>query len=150
MNRLWGWIDTESVRPYQGIVYGCCIVAGLQSLIQGALPGAVTQAMGPRFSVVWSVLLVVWPVATLTGVWLARHGIELGLWAQTGGDTGVSLTAAAYAIAIFKASWGLNASFAAWMAIAISLCAAVMVVRDIRRIRQFGQKVKRLESGGAD
>lgn len=148
--RLWGWVDAESVRPYQTVVYLCCIVAGAQSLIQGALPGAVTQAMGQEISVMWSVLLVACPATTLAGVWLGRRGIEFGLWAQVAGDSGVAFTAAAYAVAIFQASWGRNASFAAWLAISIAVCAAVMVARDVRRIRQAERRVKRLEASGAE
>lgn len=148
--RAWAVLDAESVRPYQVVVYAACIAAGVQGLIQRVPPGAITQAMGHEVSIVWSVLLVVCPAATLTGVWLSRRGVPFGLWAQIAGDSGVAFTAAAYALAIFQASWGRNASFAAWLAMAIAGCALAMLLRDVRRVRQADRRVKRAERAGAE
>lgn len=150
VRRAWAVLDGESVRPYQVVVYAACIVAGVQGLIQRVPPGAITEAMGHDVSIVWSVLLVVCPGATLGGVWLGRRGVPFGMWAQIAGDSGVVFTAAAYALAIFQASWGRNASFAAWLALSIAACALAMLLRDVRRVRQAERRVKRVEAAGAE
>jgi hypothetical protein len=148
--RAWAVLDGESVRPYQAAVYAACIAAGVQGLIQRVPPDAVTQAMGHDVSIAWSVLLVLCPATTLAGVWLSRRGVPFGLWAQIAGDSGVAFTAAAYALAILQASWGRNASFAAWLAMAIAACALAMLLRDVRRVRQAERRVKRVEAASAE
>lgn len=46
MRRIRRWVDAETVRLPQAIVYCAYIVAGVQSLALGAPPNAVAQAMG--------------------------------------------------------------------------------------------------------
>ena len=150
MSRWGRLLDAESVRPYQTTVYSAYIIAGLQNLAMGVPPGAVTQAMGHAIALIWSALLIIFPVATMLGLWISKRGWPSGLWMQTAGDLGVVWASAAYAVAIFQATWAQRASFAAWIAIAVGVCALGMVIRDVRRIRQAGRLVKRMEHTGDD
>lgn len=148
MSRLGRMLDGESVRPYQAVVYASCAIAGMQSLITGLPPNVVTDAMGHVVAVIWSAMLIACPTVTALGLWMSRRGLPSGLWMQAGGDTGVAWAMAAYAVAIFQATWAERASFAAWLAIGVGVCALGMVIRDVRRIQQAGRLVKRMEHTG--
>lgn len=142
MRRAVRLLDAESVRPYQAAMYCAFIVAGAQNLILGAPPGAVTQAMGHRVALAWSLLLIACPLATLVGLRLGRLGLPAGLWMQIAGDAGVAFASFAYVAAVLQATWGNRASFAVWLGAGIGVCAVAMLATDVRRVRHATRLAK--------
>lgn len=145
MRRVVRWVDAESVRHYQVIVYLAYVCAGVQALLLGAPPGVVAQAMGYPVSLAWTVMIVVCPALTLVGMWVDRRGQPAGLWLQIAGDAGVAFASFAYVSAILQATWSEKATFAAWVAAALGVCGAAMFVRDVRRVVVAGRMVREME-----
>lgn len=145
MKRALGPLDAGDVRLFQVIVYVAYIIAGVQSLALGAPPNAVTQAMGHLVAGVWIALVVACPGLTLLGMWQERR--PYGLYAQVAGNSGVAFATAAYVVAVLQATWAERASFAAWMATSLTICAALITWRDARRIRQVRLRVREIEEG---
>ncbi|MFH5211439.1 hypothetical protein ACHIPZ_25025 [Antrihabitans sp. NCIMB 15449] len=131
--QLAAWIDSESVRHYQNIIYAAYICAGVHAIVSNP-PGAVTRVMGEMFDAIWTAMLIVCPLLGYLGNWLRRHNLS-GLWVQLSGDIGFTFATWAYVAAIVQATYAKNATFAAWLAAAIGLCAIGVVVRDIRLLR---------------
>ncbi|WP_280393247.1 hypothetical protein [Nocardia wallacei] len=144
MRTLGAWVDSGSVTHYQVIVYLAYVVAGVQSLLLGAPPNAVAQAMGPAIALLWTVLVIACPLTSLFGMWQDRR--PSSLWFQLAGDSGVTFATAAYVAAVFSSTWFERATFAAWMAASITVCGALMTWRDIRRIQMVGRVVRERES----
>lgn len=147
MTRVVHWVDADNVRHYQVIVYLAYACAGVQALLLGAPPNAVAQAMGHTVSLAWIVMIVACPALSLVGMWLDRRGQPSGLWLQIAGDAGVAFASFAYVAAILQATWSEKATFAAWVAAALGVCAAAMFVRDVRRVVVAGRMVREMENG---
>lgn len=145
MRRAVRWVDAESVRHYQVIVYLAYVVAGAQALLLGAPPNAVAQAMGHGVALAWIALIIACPVLSLAGLWLDRRGRPNGLWLQIAGDAGVAFASAAYVTSIVQATWAERATFAAWVVGALGVCAAAILVRDVRRVVLAGRFARELE-----
>lgn len=143
MKRFGVRLDIGDVRPFQVIVYLAYIIAGIQSFVLGAPPNAVAQAMGDSIALVWAVLVIVCPLLTLAGIYAERR--SFGLHMQAAGDSGVAFATAAYVVAVLQATWWDRATFAAWMAASLGLCAALMTWRDIRRILFVQRRVLQIE-----
>lgn len=140
LRRVGSWIDSESVRHYQTIVYLAYLVAGAQILVRGSLPGAVAQGLGRGFEKAWLFLLVVGPLTTFVGRRMA-HSIA-GLWLQLAGDCGVMFASLAYVAAILQTGYGGKATFVEWVVGSLAVCALGMVTRDVRKIRVASQLVR--------
>jgi hypothetical protein len=134
------WVDSESVRLYQGIIFIGYAIAGIQSLAMGSPPTAVGQAMGHVVALMWTGLLIACPVLSGLG-YLARKRPG-GLWLLVAGDAGAACATAAYVVAVLQATWAERASFAAWNAASLTACAVLILARDLRRLRQFERAVK--------
>lgn len=145
MRRAVRWVDAENVRHYQIIVYLAYVCAGVQALLLGAPPNAVAQAMGHTVSLAWIGMVMVCPALSLAGIWVDRRGEPSGLWMQIAGDAGVAFASAAYVVALMQATWAERATFAAWIAAALGVCAAGMLVRDVRRVLLAGRMVQEIE-----
>lgn len=143
MRRIGARIDIGDVRPFQAIVYLAYVIAGIQSFALGAPPNAVHQAMGHPIAVVWTVLIIASPLLTLVGMACERK--SFGLHMQAAGDSGVAFASAAYVVAVLQVTWADRATFAAWMAASLTVCAALMTWRDIRRILFVQRRVLEIE-----
>lgn len=141
--RLGGLVDSESVRAYQAIVYAGFLLAGLQTIWLGAPPTVVAQAMGDPVEKMWLALLIGCPLLTGLGYWArCRPG---GMWLLVAGDAGTACATAAYVAAVLQATWAERASFALWNATSLTVCAVIILVRDLRRIRAVSRLVKEAE-----
>lgn len=148
MRRLIEWLgralDVESVRHYQLLVYAAVFGAGVQGLVLRETPNAVGQTLGPCFQFFWLGLLVLCPVLTFVGMWAERRHI-VGLWLQVAGDAGVSFALLAYTAALSHTGFATRATFAMWIALALSVCAFALVLRGIRKLRLVSRLVRKLE-----
>ncbi|AHH20867.1 hypothetical protein NONO_c60910 [Nocardia nova SH22a] len=148
MRPLFEWLgralDIESVRHYQVVVYAAVFGAGVQGLVLRETPNAVGQQIGPCFQFFWLGLLVLCPVLTFLGMWVERRHIA-GLWLQVAGDAGVSFALLAYTAAIGHATFAGRATFAMWIALALSVCAFALVIRGVRKLRTVSRIVRKLE-----
>jgi hypothetical protein len=143
-DRVANYIDGESVRGYQRMVYLALVCAGAQGLLLGQLPNAVADTLGPWFNAGWLVLLVLGPILTFIGSWSEpRHVV--GLWLQLSGDSAVSAALLAYAVALGQTVYAGRATLAMWLGLALSMCALMLVVRDIRKLRAVAAKVRELD-----
>jgi hypothetical protein len=134
------WVDSESVRLYQGIIFISYAIAGIQSLALGSPPTVVAQAMGPWVSLMWTGLLIACPILSGLGYLLRKR--PGGLWLLVAGDAGAACATAAYVVAVLQATWAERATFSAWSAAALTACAVLILARDLRRLRQFQRAVK--------
>lgn len=139
MRRVAVAIDSGSVRLFQVIVYTAYVIAGVQSLVLGAPPNAVSQAMGHVAALAWTLLIMACPALSLLGLWRGSWPFSLHL--QLAGDSGVAFASAAYVVAVLQATWSEKATFAAWMATSLAVCGVLMVVHDIRRIRLVQRRI---------
>jgi hypothetical protein len=148
MRRLFRWIgralDVESVRHYELLVYAAVFCAGVQGLVLRETPNAVGQTLGPCFQFFWLGLLVLCPLLTFGGMWVERRHIA-GLWLQLAGDAGVSFALLAYTAALEHTTFAGRASFAMWIALALSVCAFALVLRGARKLRKVSRIVRKLE-----
>lgn len=142
MRQIGLWLDSDTVRHYQTIVYIGYIVAGVQSLALGSPPNAVAQSMGRSTALVWTLLVIVAPAMSLLGQWRTRAASSL--WLQLAGDSAVTFATAAYVMAVLQSTWFARATFAAWMAMSITVCGAMKTWRDIWQIWLVSQRMREL------
>lgn len=148
MTRVGVLIDSESARPYQAVIYGAYIAAGVQATITGKPPGVVELAMGAPTAKAWALLLIAGPLLTLAGALWRRH--VAGLWLQLAGDSGGAAASLGFSAAIMQTSFSSRATYAAWVAAALALCGAAMVARGIRQIRAVRVVTHRIEQDRDD
>lgn len=134
--------DLRSVRPFQVIIYTGYIAAGGQAALLGAPPGTVSQAMGHRVAWVWIGMLIGCPLMSLVGLALRRW--VMSPWLQLSGNIGVTFASAAYVDAVLQATWADRASFAGWVTASLTMCAAWMVVGDVRRIVAVDREMREI------
>lgn len=133
-------MNWTSVRLYQGIVYAAFLVSALQTIWLGSPPTAVAQAMGEGVEQMWLALLIACPLLLVVGY--RRRARLDGLWLLAAGDAGSFCATAAYVAAVLQATWAERASFAAWMATALSVCSLLVLWVDLRSIREMSRLVK--------
>ncbi len=138
-------LDRGQVRLFQVVVYSAYILAGLQAVAVGGPPNAVAQAMGATAAHLWIALVITCPALALTGIALERRPIWI--YAQVAGSAGIACATAAYVVAVIEATWARSASFAAWIAASLTICAVLMAWRDARRIRVVSRWVRQERTG---
>ena len=143
LRALAAWIDSESVRHYQNVIYAAYLCAGVHALIANP-PSAVTRVMGESIDTIWTWLLIICPAISFAGLWVRRHNLA-GLWLQLAGDVGFLFSTWAYVAAIVQTTYARNATFAAWLGGAIGLCALGVVVRDVRLLRVVTVRMTELD-----
>lgn len=140
------WIESESIRPPQIVVYVGTICAGIQSAIMNP-PTTVTRVMGEHVDAIWTAMLIVCPLLACIGMWRARSSIA-GLWLLLAGDIGVLACYLAYIAAIVQSTWARSATFAAWLAAEIALCVIGVLVRDVLLLRAVTVRMHELDCEG--
>jgi hypothetical protein len=136
--------STDSVKPFQVVVYSGYLGAGVHALFTGEVPGAVGQLLGPLAHVGWVALLIACPLLTFAGIPIARR-TPRGLWLQIAGDSGICFASALYVAALSRTVYAGRATFAMWVVLALGVCAAALVVRNIRTLRAVAVVVRRLD-----
>ncbi len=145
-------IDSESVRPYQRVIYALYLTAGIWAAITG-LPGAVDMALGHHAAQVWICLLIGAPLATFAGVALEKCAVRCpstllaALILQITGDTGMAFASWAFTAALSSTIYAGEATFASWVVGGLGLCALALTVRGVRKLLA-GMVVARKVIGG--
>ena len=147
--RLGEMIDSETVRLYRAVMYTLLCWAAIYMTLWGHAPTTVEAAMGGPFDHVWKALMFFGPVLVFLGSLLVRFHEKLwgsakyiGLWMQFSADIGVTCALIAYCIAVLQSPWWGNGTFALWPIIGLSICTAVVAVRDARQLRAVEQVTK--------
>lgn len=136
------WIDSESVRHYQNVIYAAYVFAGIHSLVSNPHT-TVTRVMGETADTLWTWMLILCPLIAFAGMWVRRTNIS-GLWLQLAGDIGFAVATWSYVAAIVQATYAKQATFSAWLGAAIGLCALGVIVRDVRVLRTVTVRVNEL------
>lgn len=134
-------LDSEGVGLFQAIVYLHVVIAGMYGLlVAGGVPQAVEEAMGHAVNAVW-LWLCLGAGVCLAGKLLMRLAANVGMWMQLCGDVAALGAFASYVLATLQTSaWG-KALFAVFVIAALTDCALLLVVRDVRRIVQVERQV---------
>ena len=142
-------LDSEGVALFQAIVYIHLALGGLYCVFAAdATPMAVEEAMGPAANAIW-VGLCIGSLVCLLGKWLSAKTHVRPLWIHT---TGLHLQLAGdvfalgaftgYVLATMQTSYWGKALIAVWVFAALADCAALLIVRDVRRIGQAERSVR--------
>jgi hypothetical protein len=147
--RFFALVDSDELRLFQVIVYLGMALSGFYMLYFGA-PTTVNDKLGPLMNAVWVALTMIGPLLVGVGVWMVARGERLvlsedrcggggyiyrGWYAQAGGDMAIMMVCLTYVIAAFSSAWLVRGIFAAFIVSSLAVCASVLVLRDVRRIR---------------
>ncbi|WP_280389789.1 hypothetical protein [Nocardia wallacei] len=142
-------VDSDELRLFQYTVYFSMALSGFYMGFLGS-PGVVRNELGALMNCIWVILTALGPVVAALGAWMVALGerrvldaeacggggrIYWGWYLQLGGDFSVMMVCLAYVIAVFSASWLQRGIFAAFVISSLTLCGAILVLRDVRRIR---------------
>jgi hypothetical protein len=148
-SRFFELVDSDALRLFQAVVYLGIVASGVYMSWMGS-PTTVANELGEAMNFVWVALTLFGPLLVALGWWMVRRGERLvldrdsegggshiywGWYAQAGGDISIMMVCLAYVIAAFSASWAERGIFAAFVLSSLALCAAILVLRDVRRIR---------------
>ncbi|KWX66546.1 hypothetical protein ASJ79_25140 [Mycobacterium sp. NAZ190054] len=136
-------IDSRTVRLFQAIMYFCWFLFGLYAISFAEPVSIVDRAMGSVTYAVWVWLNVIGPLMVAAGCMMAgrrrnsnhpSRRVTNGLILQIGGDLAMMLMLSAYWAAVLHSSWWGKGTHATFSYIGLSLCAAFLVVGDLRRV----------------
>ena len=136
-------VDSESVRPFQAIVYLAFSIGGMYMLAFGGEPTAVNEAMGQGMHYAWISLLVLGPALVWAGFLVEDK--HVGLWFQLGGNASICFALLAFVLAMLEMYYLSAAVFTVSMSIALLICTLILMLRDIRRLRLVEEVAKELE-----
>lgn len=142
--KFWDILDSEAVAPLQAVFYFFFIVGAVYLLACTSTPiEAIEKAMGRAVSTGWAVTLIGGPALWMVGRRMRTDLAYVGMWAQFIGDVtaGGALTVYTWAVLDDK-KWG-EAVFAPFISIPTIICIVLLTVRDVRRIVQVEQQVRR-------
>jgi hypothetical protein len=137
-------VTTDSVKPFQVVIYFGYLISGVHALCTGEVPTSVGQMLGPTAHVGWVTLLIVCPLLTFAGIPISRR-TPRGLWLQIAGDSGIAWVSTLYVVALSQTMYAGRASFAMWVVAALGVCAVALVVRNVRTLRAVAKVVRRLD-----
>lgn len=147
--RFYRVVDSDEVRVFQAIVYVSMIVSGIYMTAYGA-PTTVQKELGDYMHEVWVAMTIIGPLIVTVGDRMVRSGknqvlhtdhpggggwIYWGWYLQAGGDLVVTMVYLTYIIAAFSSAWLQRGIFAAFITTSLMICAVVLVIRDLRRVR---------------
>ena len=142
-------VDSDNVRVFQAIVYLGMFVSGIYMIAYGA-PTTVQKELGEYMHDVWVSLTIVSPLIVTLGYRMVYAGkdrvlhsrkpggggrIYWGWYLQAGGDFAVCMVYLTYIIAALSSDWLQRDIFAAFITTSLMICAVVLVIRDLRRVR---------------
>lgn len=143
-------LDSEGVGIFQAIVYIHLAIGGLYvALFASTEIQAVEEAMGPVINDVW-LWLCVGVVICLFGKILSGRPMVRAYWVHTtglhlqlAGDVFAWGAFAGYVLATMQTTYWGKAVLAVWVFAGLADCAALLVMRDIRRIAQSERTIRR-------
>lgn len=139
-------IDSRTVRLFQAIMYFFFLLNGVYAAFFSEPVSVVDVAMGSLTYAMWVWLNILCPVLVIAGCWMAlpRPGrvpggkltrrTTNGLLLQVFGDLGMTFTLAAYWVSILYSAWWGKGTSSLFGYAGLSVCAALLVVGDIRRL----------------
>lgn len=148
-DRFYRVVDSDNVRVFQAIVYLGMFVSGVYMGVYGA-PTTVQLELGDGMHFVWVSMTIIGPLIVTVGDRMVYAGknrvlhsrkpggggrIYWGWYLQAGGDLVVCMVYLTYIIAAFSSAWLQRGIFAAFIITSLMICAAVLVIRDLRRVR---------------
>ncbi len=149
-DRFLSALDSEGVGIFQAIVYIHLAVGGMYcAFVAGGVPQSVGEALGPRVEAVW-LWLCIGVLICLAGKLLSMKPDRrpywvhtTGIWMQLAGDLFAAGAFFSYVLATMQTStWG-KSLVAVWVFAGLADCAALLVLRDVRRIGQAERTVRR-------
>lgn len=141
LRHFWAVLDSESVRPFQAVVYFYFGLGGIYLLVAPGPRSAVLDQMGPLAHQAWSVLMLVAPLVVLIGHWLPNRWS--GLIIELSGDVCILLLLLTFAVAMVQSSWGKGV-FTLWTTLALATCVVMIILRNARQLRQIERIAKEL------
>ncbi|GAC71041.1 hypothetical protein [Gordonia soli] len=136
----WWWttVDTGGVLC-QTALYPFLWLSGVYMTFTDA-PTTVRGELGGGAHWVWIGLLTLCPITCLAGQLLHDQytGRQLQLWS----NIGITCALGAYVSAVVQASWLGRGLFAVYMAAGFTILAAVISIRDVRKLRAIRAHAK--------
>lgn len=139
-------IDSRTVRLFQAIMYASWLCYGIYGTFWAEPISVVDRAMGPSIYAGWVLLNVFCPLMVAIGCYLPYKDVKSngeptkktgnGLMLQLAGDLGMALTLGAYVAANLAAAWWGKGTYTVFGHTGLMLCALLLAVGDVRRIRQ--------------
>lgn len=137
------WVDSESLRLPQAILYSAFWLAGVYMLALNRTPSVVQDAMGSVWHFAWAATLVVCPVLVLIGYRMKNQ--YTGLSMQLGCNAAITLSLAAYGGSLIDQGLFGKGTFALFSTGALAAVTAVITLRDWRRIKLIEDVAKELD-----
>lgn len=151
-DRFYRVVDSDEVWVFQAIVYVNMIASGIYMTAYGAPSGRVPvqKELGDTMHDVWVSLTIVGPLIVIIGDRMVYAGknrvlhshkpggggrIYWGWYLQAGGNFAVCMVYLPYIIAAFSSAWLQKGIFAAFITTSLMICAVMLVIRDLRRVR---------------
>ena len=136
-------IDSRTVRLFQALMYCCWSMFGLYAVTFAEPVSIVDRAMGSFTYTIWVWVNIIGPLMVSVGCWLASgpgangrasRRVTNGLIMQLGGDLAVMLMLAAMWASLLHSAWWGKGTHGAFTYVGLSICAAFLVIGDVRRL----------------
>lgn len=139
-------VDSRTVRLFQAIVYTFCVIAGIYAVFWSEPLSVVSVAMGDATYTAWIWLNIICPVTVAWGCYLARdqgrpyptRNVANGMVFQLCGNAGMMFTFGAYVSALWTSAWWGKGTYALFILAALTLCAGLLIIGDVRRLKSRG------------
>ncbi|QIG58700.1 membrane protein [Gordonia phage DatBoi] len=137
------WVDSESLRLPQAIIYSAFWLAGFYMLTLNRTPSIVTEAMGSGWHFAWTIMLVACPVLVLIGYRMTDQYTGLSL--QLGCNAAITLCLISYGYSLIAGGQLSKGTFALFLTLAMGLVTAIITLRDWRRLQLIEAVAKELD-----
>ncbi|AOE43724.1 membrane protein [Gordonia phage Bantam] len=137
------WVDSESLRLPQAIIYSAFWLAGIYMLTLNRTPSVVTESMGPGWHFAWTAMLALCPVVVLVGYRMTDQYTGLSL--QLGNNAAITLCLLGYGGALIEQGQLGKGTFALFTTLALVLVTAIITLRDWRRLQFIEAVAKELD-----
>ncbi|QDF15396.1 membrane protein [Gordonia phage Mollymur] len=142
------WVDSESLRLPQAIIYSAFWLAGLYMLTLNRTPSIVTDAMGSGWHFGWTIMLFACPMIVLFGYRMTDQYAGLSL--QLGSNAAITLCLLAYGGSLIEQGQVGKGTFALFTTLALCLVTSIITLRDWRRLQLIEAVAKELIATKAD
>lgn len=139
--QFWKIVDTGGILC-QLLFYPAMFASAVSMLINETTPTAVHNEMGGSAGVSWIITLLVSPVVCLAGFIYSRLNHYVGIGLQCAANAALTCAATAYVIVLAPRIWNNVASFAVWIAFALTMMLLCITLRDVRKLVGFEQRAQ--------